>query len=192
MSDAILGSVTIPVQINYEVTPTKLEVLDRSIDGTLIVNYVVNNENTAVTKYRFELSNVTRSQRMAIRAEALKTGNVYFVDHIMIPEVFSYTTDSIALQRHLGSTSATNIAITLDGVAQGVTVTTSAPTTGYVSVTSTGGMVFGTAGTTGTNNIVVYYIPKYEVHITNDSQQLLWRASSTDHIVKYNMSLEEC
>jgi len=53
-------------------------------------------------------------------------------------------------------------------------------------------MVFGTAGTTGTNNIVVYYIPKYEVHITNDSQQLLWRASSTDHIVKYNMSLEEC
>ena len=190
MADAVLGSVTIPVQLNYIVEPDKMESYDRSIDGTLIVNYAVNSENTAITKYSWVLSNITRSQRMTIRAEALKTGNLYFTDHIMIPEVFVYTTDSIALQRHLGSTSTGDITITLDGVSQGVGVTTEAPATGNVSVTSTGGMVFGSSGTTDAV-VIVNYIPKYEVHITSDSQQLLWRASSTDHIVKYNMSLEE-
>ena len=190
MADAVLGSVTIPVQLNYIVEPDKMESYDRSIDGTLIVNYAVNSENTAITKYSWVLSNITRSQRMTIRAEALKTGNLYFTDHIMIPEVFVYTTDSIALQRHLGSTSTGDITITLDGVSQGVGVTTEAPATGNVSVTSTGGMVFGSSGTTDAV-VIVNYIPKYEVHITSDSQQLLWRASSTDHIVKYNMNLEE-
>ena len=190
MADAVLGSVTIPVQLNYIVEPDKMESYDRSIDGTLIVNYAVNSENTAITKYSWVLSNITRSQRMTIRAEALKTGNLYFTDHIMIPEVFVYTTDSIALQRHLGSTSTGDITITLDGVSQGVGVTTEAPATGNVSVTSTGGMVFGSSGTTDAV-VIVNYIPKYKVHITSDSQQLLWRASSTDHIVKYNMSLEE-
>ena len=190
MADAVLGSVTIPVQLNYIVEPDKMESYDRSIDGTLIVNYAVNSENTAITKYSWVLSNITRSQRMTIRAEALKTGNLYFTDHIMIPEVFVYTTDTIALQRHLGSTSTGDITITLDGVSQGVGVTTEAPATGNVSVTSTGGMVFGSSGTTDAV-VIVNYIPKYEVHITSDSQQLLWRASSTDHIVKYNMNLEE-
>ena len=193
MADAILGSVSIPIPVGYILEPIKLETNERTLDGTLITNYSVNSEDTAVTKYHFELPGITESLRLAIRAEALKTGNISYTDHIKIPEVFSYngTTGTLSLQRQLGTTSASDITVLHGGTTQTITITTgtTAPA-GEVYISTTGKMYFGNSSG-GTNNIIVYYPPKYSIHILSDRHELMFKTSTTDHTVRYNLVLEE-
>jgi len=193
MADAILGSVPIPIPVGYILEPIKLETNERTLDGTLITNYAVNSQDTAMTKYHFELPGITQSLRLAIRAEALKTGNMSYIDHIQIPEVFSHdgTTGTISLLRALGTTSASDISVTLGSSGQTVIISTgTTPSAGEVYISDAGVMRFGT-NTSGTNNIVVYYPPEYTVHIVSDRHELLYKTSSTDHTVRYNLILEE-
>ena len=195
MADAYLGStsITIPIPIRYVLEPIKLESSERALDGTLLINYAVNSEDTAITKYHFELPGITQSLRLAIRAEALKTGNLFYVDHIQIPEVLSGSTSTtgISLLRALGTTSASDISVTVGSSGQTVIIKTGASTgAGTVNISDAGVMRFY-ASTTGTNNIIVYYPPKYTVHVISDRHELLYKTSTTDHTVGYNLVLEE-
>jgi len=195
MADAILGSITIPLPLNYIHNPMKLESWERSLNGTMIVNYTANDEDVAVTKYHFELPGITKSERLAIRVEALKTGNLEYIDHITIPEVLSNPgttgTVSLSLLRGLGSTSNTDIEITLNDEVQSVTISTGTnPSSGEVYVTTDGVMTFGPC-TAGTNNTIIDYIPSYLVHILSDTNELLMKSSTGGYIIRYNLVLEE-
>jgi len=195
MAEAYLGSsgITIPIPIGYILEPIKLETNERTLDGTLITNYAVNPEDTAITKYHFELPGITKSLRLAIRAEALKTGNMSYIDHIQIPEVLihegSTSSGSISLQRGLGSTSNSDINATLVGVTKTITISTGNNPTSTGIYTTIGGVL--TIGSTSTGNLIINYIPKYTVHVVSDRHELLYKTSSTDHTVRYNLVLEE-
>jgi len=194
MTEAYLGSsgITIPIPVGYILEPIKLETNERTLDGTLITNYAVNPEDTAITKYHFELPGITQSLRLAIRAEALKTGNMSYIDHIQIPEVLSGSTStSISLLRALGTTDASDISVTVGSSGQTVIIDGNASSgIGTVHISDAGVMRFF-ASTTGTNNIIVYYPPAYTVHIVSDRHELLYKTSTTDHTVRYNLVLEE-
>lgn len=194
---ATLGSVTVNLPLNYKSTPIKQENISRALDGTLLVNYTVTTGDVAVTKYSFELSGITKSERMAVRTESLKTGNLAFVDDIQIPEVFSTTagsgTNVISLQRGLGSTQGTTgyISVEYNGVAQSVTISTATnPSTGQVFVDIDGNMIFGTV-TASTNGIIVNYIPAYAVHVTLDEQEFIAKDPNANKISRYRITMEE-
>lgn len=195
MADATIGSVTIPLPLNYVHNPAKLENRTRALDGSMIVNYAVTTGDVPITKYHFELPGITKSERLTVRAEALKTGNMSYVDNIQVPEVLTSTgstgTAAIYLLRGLGSTDSADISVTLDGGAQTVTVsggTTSS--SGEVFITTGGRMTFGPS-TGGTNNVIVNYIPDYPTHILSDSHELMLKSSTGGHITRYRLVLEE-
>jgi len=200
MSDAYIGStgVTVPIPLNYIQEPAKLETSQRALDGSMIVNYAVTTGDQAITKYHFELSGITQSERKTVRAQALKTGNMSYIDHIQIPEVLTCTgttgTITINLLRNLGSTSSSTgyIDVTLNDIAQTVTVySTGTPSSsGEVSISSGGAMILSKCAA-GTNNLTVNYIPDYTVHILSDSHELLFKDSAGAHVTRYNLVLEE-
>ena len=193
MADATLGSTTIPLPLNYVHEPAKLESRQRTLDGSMIVNYTVTTGDVAVTKYHFEIPGITKSERLDIREEALKTGNITYIDNITIPEVFSHdgTTGSINLQRGLGTTSSSDITVELDSSGQTVTVSTGTnPSSGNVYITTDGVMTFGT-NNSGTNNLIVNYIPSYTVHVLSDSHTIMQKSSTGAHISRYNLIMEE-
>ena len=125
MAEAYLGSsgITIPIPIGYILEPIKLETNERTLDGTLITNYAVNSEDTAINKYHFELPGITQSQRLDIRAVALVPGNMSYIDHIQIPEVLSGDGEknTWTLQRPLASADDIPV-ITVNGISQEVTI----------------------------------------------------------------------
>jgi len=196
MADAYIGSsgYTVPIPLNYIHEPVKLESRQRSLDGSMIVNYAVTTGDQAITKYHFELPGITQSERKTIRAQALKTGNMSYIDHIQIPEVLTCTgttgTINISLLRELGSTNYTTgyIDVTLNDTAQ--TYTTGTPSSGEYAITTGGTMTFGLCSA-GTNNLTVNYIPSYTVHITSDSHTLIQKSSTGAHITRYRLVLEE-
>lgn len=197
MADATLGSVTIPIPLNYIHEPIKLETRERSLDGTMLINYTVTTGDVAVTKYHFELPGITKSERLSIRAEALKTGNMGYIDHIQIPEVFTCTgttgTISISLLRGLSSTSSStgDIDVTLNDETQTVTISTGTdPPSGNVYIATGGTMTFGPCAS-GTNNVITNYKPSYTVHILSDTHELLYKTSAGEHVTRYNLILEE-
>ena len=195
MADATLGSTTIPLPLNYVQGSSKIETQQRTLDGSMIVNYAVTTGDVAVTKYHFEIPGITKSERLAVREEALKTGSISYVDNITIPEVLTCTgstgTSTINLLRKLGSTSTGNISITLNSSGQTITISTGTnPSSGNVYVTTGGVMTFG-ASTAGTNNVIVEYIPGFTTHILSDSHTIIHKSSTGGHITKYNLILEE-
>ena len=195
MADAILGSITIQIPLNYVHNPVKLETWGRTLDGTMIINYTVNDEDTEITKYHFELPGITKSERLTVRAETLKSGSLDYIDHVTIPEVLSNpgTTGTVSLDllRELGSTSTADIEVTLNGETQSVTISTGVnPSSGEVYVTTGGVMTFGPCAS-GTNNTIVNYIPNYSVHVLSDSNELLMKNSTGGYIIRYNLVLEE-
>lgn len=196
MADAYVGSsgVTVPIPLNYIHEPAKLETRQRALDGSMIVNYTVTTGNQAITKYHFELPGITQSERKTVRAEALKTGSMSYIDHIQIPEVLTCTgttgTISINLLRGLGSTSYTTGYIDVTLNSSGQTYTTGTPSTGQFSITTGGAITFGPS-TAGTNNVTVNYIPSYTVHILSDTHELLYKTTTGEHVTRYNLVLEE-
>ena len=64
------------------------------------------------------------------------------------------------------------------------------PSSGDVYITTGGAMTFG-ACTSGTNNLIVNYIPSYIVHILSDSHTIMQKSSTGAHITRYNLVLEE-
>jgi len=196
MSDAYLGSsgVTVPIPLNYVHEPAKLETSQRTLDGSMIINYAVTTGDQAITKYHFELPGITKSERKTVRAEALKTGNMSYIDHIQIPEVLTCTgttgTISISLLRGLGSTNYTTGYIDVTLNSSGQTYTTGTPSSGEYTITTGGVMTFGPCSA-GTNNVTVNYIPAYTVHILSDSHELLYKTSTGGHVTRYRLVLEE-
>ena len=199
MTDAYIGSsgVTVPIPLNYLHEPIKLENWQRTLDGSMIVNYAVTTGDQAIDKYHFELPGIIQSERLAVRAQALKTGNMSYIDHIQIPEVLTCAgtieTITINLLRGLSSTSSStgDIDVTLNDVAQTVTISTGTdPSSGNVYITTGGAMTFGPC-TAGTNNVTVNYIPDYTVHILSDSHELMYKSSTGAHITRYRLVLEE-
>ena len=196
MADAYIGSsaYTVPIPINYVHEPAKLESRQRALDGSMIISYAVTTGDQAITKYHFELPNMTQSERLTIRAQALKTGNMSYIDHIRIPEVLTCTgttgTIAINLLRGLGSTHYTTgyIDVTLNDEAK--TYTAGEPSSGQFAVTTGGEITFGPCSS-GTNNVIVNYIPNYMVHILSDSHTLLYKTSAGEHITRYRLVLEE-
>jgi len=199
MVDAYIGStgVTVPIPLNYLHEPIKLENWQRTLDGSMIVNYAVTTGDVPITKYHFELPGIIQSERLAVRAEAKKTGNMSYIDHIQIPEVLTSTgstgSTTVYLLRGLGSTSSStgDIDVTLNDVAQTVSITTgTTSSSGEVFITTGGRMTFGqSAG--GTNNVTVNYLPDYSVHILSDSHELLFKDSAGAHVTRYRLVLEE-
>jgi len=196
MSDAYVGSsgVTVPIPLNYVHEPAKLETHQRALDGSMIVNYAVTTGDQAITKYHLELPGITQSERKAIRAEALKTGNMSYIDHIQIPEVLTCTgttgTITINLLRDYGSTSYTTGYLDVTLNSSGQTYTTGTVSSGKFSITTGGVMTFGPC-TGGTNNVTVNYIPSYTVHILSDTHELLYKTSTGGHVTRYRLVLEE-
>lgn len=200
MADAYIGStgVTVPIPLGYVHEPVKLESRQRSLDGSMLVNYAVTTGDQAIEKYHFELPGITQSERLAIRAQALKTGSMSYIDHIRIPEVKTCTgttgTMTINLLRSLGSTSSStgDIDVTLNDVAQDVTVySTGTPSSsGKVSISSGGAMILSKCAA-DTNNLKVNYIPSYTVHILSDSHTIMQKSSAGAHITRYRLVLEE-
>lgn len=196
MSDAYLGSsgVTVPIPLNYVHEPAKLETQQRTLDGSMIVNYAVTTGDQAITKYHFELPGVTKSERKAVRAQALKTGNMSYIDHIQIPEVLTCTgttgTISISLLRGLGSTNYTTGYIDVTLNSSGQTYTTGTPSSGEYAITTGGVMTLGKCSA-DTNNLTVNYIPSYTVHILSDSHELLYKTTTGGHVTRYRLVLEE-
>ncbi|MBA7704278.1 hypothetical protein ES703_113080 [subsurface metagenome] len=197
MSDAYIGSseVTVPIPLNYIHEPAKLETRQRTLDGSMIVNYAVTTGDQAITKYHFELPGITQFERKAIRAQALKTGNMSYIDHIQIPEILTCTgttggTISVNLLRNLGtsSTATENFDVTLNS--SGQTYTTETVSSGFFSITTGGAVTFGPC-TGGTNNVTVNYIPDYTVHILSDTHELMYKTSTGAHVTRYNLVLEE-
>jgi len=200
MADAYLGSsgVTVPIPLNYTHEPAKLETQQRTLDGSMVINYAVTTGDQAITKYHFELPGVTKSERKAVRAQALKTGNMSYIDHIQIPEVKTCTGSTgsiiINLLRGLGSTSSStgDIDVTLNGANQTVTITSTgvSATSGEVYITTAGVMsFFNSSG--GTNNVTTNYIPSYTVHILSDTHELMYKTSTGGHVTRYRLVLEE-
>ena len=199
MADAYIGSsvTTVPLPLNYVHKPEKFENRTRALDGSMLINYAVTTGNVAVTKYHFELPGITQDERLAVREEALKTGNITYIDHITIPEVLTCTgsTERITMNllRGLSSTETSDItSVTLNSSGQAITITTSTtPPSDEVYITTTGRMTFGPGTTAGTNNLIVNYIPAYPVHIISDDHTLMQKSSTGAHIVRYNLVLEE-
>jgi len=198
MADAYIGSsgVTVPIPLNYIHEPIKLESRQRSLDGSMIVNYAVTTGDVPITKYHFELPGITKSERFAVREEALKTGNITYIDHITIPEVLTCTgsTERITMNllRGLSSGETADMSVILNSSGQAITITTSTtPPSDEVYITTTGRMTFGPGTTAGTNNLIVNYIPAYPVHIISDSHTLMQKTSTGEHITRYNLVLEE-
>jgi len=193
MADATIGSTTIPLPLNYVHEPHKLENVERSLNGTLIINYAVNSEDTAMTKYHFEIPGITQSERLTIRSEALETGNLDYIDNITIPEILihegSTSSGSISLLRELGSADSADITGTLGGVAKTVTVSTGVNPASTGIFVTTGGAL--TVGSTSTGNIKINYIPNYTVHIMSDSHTIMQKSSTGAHISRFNLVLEE-
>jgi hypothetical protein len=129
-----------------------------------------------------------------VRAQALRTGSMSYVDHIQIPEMLNCagttSTITINLLRNYGSTAYSTgyIDVTLNDAAQ--TYTTGAPSSGQYSITTGGAMTFGPC-TSGTNNLKVNYVPSYTVHILSDTHVLMQKDSAGAHITRYNLVLEE-
>jgi len=196
MADAYLGSsgYTVPIPLNYVHEPRKLESIERTLDGTMIVNYAVTTGDQAITKYHFELPGITKSERKTIRAQALKTGNMSYIDHIQIPEVLTCTgttgTITINLLRGYGSTSYTTgyLDVTYDGEVRNYT--TGTPSSGQFAITTGGAITFGPCSA-GTNNVTVNYIPSYTIHILSDAHELMFKTSTGAHVTRYNLVLEE-
>lgn len=195
MSDAYVGSsgVTVPIPLNYVHEPIKLESRQRSLDGSMIVNYAVTTGDQAITKYHFELPGIKQSERKTVRAQALKTGNMSYIDHITIPEVLvhegSTSSGSISLQRELGSTDSSDITGTLAGVTKTITVSTGVNPTSTGIYVTTGGSL--TVGSTSAGDLIIDYIPDYTVHILSDSHELMYKSSTGAHITRYRLVLEE-
>lgn len=198
MADAYVGSTstTVPIPLNYVHRPAKLENNVRALDGTMLVNYAVTTGDVAVTKYHFELPGIIQSERLAVREEALKTGNITYIDHMTIPEVLTCTgttgTISIDLLRGLSSTDTADItSVILNSSGQAVTISTGTdPPSGNVYITTGGTMTFGPCSS-GTNNLKVRYVPSYTVHIISDDHTLMQKSSTGAHITRYNLVLEE-
>lgn len=196
MTDAYIGStgVTVPIPLNYIHEPAKLETRQRTLNGTMIVNYAVTTGDQAITKYHFELPGITESERKTVRAQALKTGNMSYIDHIQIPEVLTCTgttgTITINLLRELGSTSYTTGYIDVTLNSSGQEYTTGTVSSGKFSITTGGAITLGKC-TAGTNNLTVNYIPSYTIHILSDTHELMYKTSTGGHVTRYNLILEE-
>ena len=192
-----LGAITVNTPLNYIHEPIKMENRIRTLDASMLVTYAVTTGDVAVTKYHFELPGIIKSERLAVRAEALKTVNVSYIDNIQIPEVFSTTasagTVTINLQRSLGSTAATtgDISVTFNDIAQTVTISTgTAPSSGEVYINLDGRMIFGPCPAS-TQNIIANYIPNYTVHILNDDQEFMYKNPSGEKVSRYRIVVEE-
>lgn len=196
MTDAYIGStgVTVPIPLNYLHEPIKLENWQRTLDGSMIVNYAVTTGDQAITKYHFELPGMTKSEREDVRAEALKTGNMSYIDHIQIPEVLTCTgttgTITINLLRDYGSTSYSTEYLDVTLNSSGQEYTTGTVSSGKFAITTGGAITFGPCDA-GTNNVTVNYIPSYTVHILSDAHELLFKDSAGAHVTRYRLVLEE-
>lgn len=184
---------TINLPLGYIHEPAKIETRNRTLDGTMILNYAVTTGNVAVTKYHFEIPGITKSERLSIRALGLKTNSMVYVDNIQIPEVFSSSgsasTVTINLQRSLGSSD--NISIYVNGTTQTWSMSTATnPSTGSVYITNSGRMTFGNCPAS-TNGIITYYIPAYSVQIISDGQEFLAKNQSAEKISRYRLVMEE-
>lgn len=192
-----IGAANVPTPLNYIHEPIKMENRVRSLDASMLITYAVTTGDVAVTKYHFELPGIIKSERLAVRAEALKTGNVSFIDNIQIPEVFSTTastgTVTINLQRSLGSTVGTtdSLNVIFNNVAQTVSISTgTAPSSGEVYINLAGRMIFGPCAAS-TQNIIANYIPSYMVHILNDDQEFMVKNPNAEKISRYRIVVEE-
>jgi len=191
MASITLGSVTLNIPLKYRHTPTKFETYDRTLDGSLVVNYAVNSDDTAINKYTFTINGITQSERLSIREEALKTTGITYVDNVVIPERLTATgstsTGSLSLLRGIGSTST--LTATLAGSTMTVTYnSTGSPSTGEINFTTTGAI---TIGTTSTGILAVNYVPSYTVHIINDEHIMEYTDTNGNQVSSYSITLEE-
>lgn len=144
----------------------------------------------------FWLAGITGSEREDIRAQALKTGNMSYIDHIQIPEVLTCTGNTgritMNLLRGLSSGETTDMSVILNSSGQTIEINTSTtPPSDEVYITTTGRMTFGPGTTAGTNNLIVNYIPSYTVHVLSDTHELMYKTSTGGHVTRYNLVLEE-
>ena len=162
-----IGGITVKRLSDYIHREDKSETYQRTINRKLIINRSVNVEDQAITKYYFEIPGIEDDELFNIRVAALKISDLYLIDYYKIPEVLSGDgeTGTWTLQRILASEDYVP-EIEVDGVAQTVVITTDTdPGAGIVYVNkNTGVMTFGTIPSDTDDNIVIEYIPKYQVH----------------------------
>ena len=166
-----IGNTTLDTPSGYSPKLDFLKVYQRTPYGTLIINRNANAENQPISIYRFEISDVVNSKMLAIKAEAAKISNLYYIDYLQIVEVLSGdgTTKIFYTQRQMSGATPKPI-VTLGTTLQTVTVTESTnPTTGNVyakaTVNGRARFIFGDVPPDTDDNIIIQYEPKYIVNI---------------------------
>ena len=189
MAEISIGNTTIINPLNLVHSAKKLEVYDRTIDGSMIINRNVNSEDQPIDKYNWELPGIIESEMFLIKEEAKKIGNLYLIDYHKIMEVLSGdgSTKTFTLQRLLsGDTPVPEVEVDDGELTVQVTADTD-PLDGEVHINKdTGVMTFYTAPTDVDNNIVVKYEPKYSVHIMDYQHTFL-----KDTVASYTLICEE-
>ncbi len=163
-----IGGVVIDRLHPYIHKEKKAETHDRTLDESLFVNRRVNSENQLLSKYYFEILVIESDELEEIKLLALYIGNHNYIDYYEVPEVFSGdgSTTQWTLRRPLASMDYVP-KITVDDVTQTVAVNElENPGAGnvYVNLT-TGVMTFGSVPTDADDNVKVFYVPRYPVHI---------------------------
>ena len=166
--DISIGGVVIDRLHPYVHKGKKAETFDRTLDESLFVNRRVNSEEQLINKYHFEFLVVECDELDDIKVLAEYIGNHNYIDYYEIPEVFSGdgSTDQWTLRRPLVSVSYLP-RITVDDVVQTVTVNeleNPGANNVYVNQT-TGVMTFGSIPTDADDNVKVFYVPVFPVHI---------------------------
>lgn len=168
--DISIGGIVIRRLHPYIHKEKKAETFDRTLDESLFINRRVNSEEQLINKYHFEFLVVECDELDDIKSLTECVGNHNYIDYYEITERFSGDgeTDQWTLRRPLASASYLP-KITVDGVAQTVTVTTDTepdPTNVYINQT-TGVMTFGSVPDKAADNVKVLYVPVYPVHIAS-------------------------
>ena len=165
-----IGGVTISRLYPYRHEGDKAETFDRTLDESLFVNRRVNSEEQLIKKYHFEFLVVEGDEVDDIKSLAECVGNHNYIDYYEIVERLSGdgSTDQWTLRRPLASASYLP-RITVDDVVQTVTINElTNPGAGNVYVNQTTGvMSFGSTPTDADDNVEVFYVPVFPVHIAS-------------------------
>ena len=168
-----IGDTTLDTPSGYSPKVNFLKNYQRTPYGTLIINRNANTENQPISIYKFEISDVVNSKMDAIKAEAERIGNIYYIDYLLITERLSGdgTTTTFYTQRHMSGATPVPV-VTLGGVAKTVTVTdVTNPAAGDVYVKATvscrARFIFGDVPPDVDDNIIIQYEPKFIVNIVD-------------------------
>ena len=169
-----IGDTTLDTPIGYTHAPIKAETRQRAIQGNMLINRAVTEEDQPISNYPFIITDIVNSKMLAIKAEVAKIGNINYIDNLIIVERLSGdgATTTFYTQRRMSAATPLPV-VELGGVSKIVTITdTVNPAAGNVyakaDVSGRARFTFGDIPPDVVDNIMIQYEPKYLIHIPAD------------------------